>query len=375
MNELDKLRNKIDEIDSCLLELFEKRMAVSRSIGEYKRERSLPVLDENREKQVIQNRLDKVQDEKLKPAAREFFTSLMRLSKNAQYPPPKKQPSPSSAASGVGVAYQGIPGCYGEEAALAYFKNDMTGIPLNDFEAVFRSVSEGGARYGVLPLENSSTGSIARVYDLLMQYGCVITGEYYLPVNHCLLCVPGAAIEDIERIYSHEQGLLQCSAFLAAYPNWHQLPYHNTAVSARHVAELNDRSNAAIAGRRAAEAYGLDILAEGIQTYGGNYTRFIVVSNSAKNTGLENKISLFFSLKHQSGTLHSALSHFANTRLNLTKVESRPAPYKSWEYVFFVDFEGNLSGNDVKEALKALEKDCVELRVLGNYIAGNKINE
>ena len=192
-------------------------------------------------------------------------------------------------------------------------------------------------------MENSITGSVVQNYDLLDSYNCFVTGEAILPVNHVLLCVPGANLSDIKKVYSHEQGLLQCAEFLDAHRDWEKVPNLNTAVAAKYVAETKDKSLAAIASRYAGERYGLAILAENISGRANNSTRFFAVS-AAKGMGEGNKASLLFTLRHEKGSLARALVLLSD--LNLTRIESRPSPRENWEYRFYVDLEGDLGRLD-----------------------------
>jgi chorismate mutase/prephenate dehydratase len=276
-----------------------------------------------------------------------------------------------------------VTGAYGHQAALQWVAQvaekkgkgatDGDVLPCRTFEDVFRAVTDGTAAWGVLPLENSSAGGISDVHDLLSAYGCSIVGELMVPVAHCLLGVPGATLQDVRAVYSHEQGFLQCKAFLAQHPDWVQRPYFNTAISAQYVAEQGEAQNAAIASRLAGESYGLEILAEDIQTQAGNATRFVVVSAGPDaDPSDHNKATLSFVLRHERGTLHRALAAFVALGMNLTRIESRPIPGQSWEYRFFVDIEGKLTPQKLDVLVEALEADCVDCRVLGHYSAANR---
>jgi chorismate mutase/prephenate dehydratase len=270
------------------------------------------------------------------------------------------------------VAFQGIKGCYSEEVADSYFERRLIPVSCKGFEDVFLALERGQADRGVLPLENSSTGSINQVYDLLLRYRCHIVGEYVLPVRHCLLGIQGASVEGLEELYSHAQGFLQCDTWLSApgRKNWRRTPYFDTATSAALVAKLRDPARAAIASRQAARAYGLEILAEDIQTYRNNHTRFIVIARDPETGSLCDKISLVFSLRNESGGLYRVLAEFARQGINLVKIESRPIPEKNWEYRFYLDLEGSLNEPGIREALKAAEGLCLEYRLLGNYVKG-----
>lgn len=367
--ELQTLREGIDAVDAELTRLFEQRMALAQRVGLYKKERGLPILDSVREREVLDARVAQLQNTKWAAAAREFFENIMRLSRREQQ---RVLAAPVESAENCLVAYQGVPGAFGHQAALQCAGEATDVLPFRSFEAVFQAVISGQAARGVLPLENSSAGSIADVYDLLGRYGCHIVGEVQVTVVHCLLGVPGAKIEDIRTVYSHEQGFLQCRAFLAGYPGWKQETYHNTAISAQYVAEQGDPCNAAIASELAGQCYGLEVLGRGIQTSSHNATRFVVVAAQPLWEPEANKATLAFTLRHERGTLHRALAAFVALGMNLTRIESRPILEKSWEYRFFVDIEGQLSPEKLTVLKDALAADCDDCRVLGHYVAARR---
>ena len=216
-------------------------------------------------------------------------------------------------------------------------------------------------------VENSSTGSIRQVYDLLAQYNYYVVGECQVKVEHCLMALPGVALEDIQTVYSHEQGLMQCERYLDAHRGWRRVPTLDTAGSAKQVAGSGDRAAAAICSRRAAEIYGLHILAEGVNYNAMNHTRFVVVSPVLELRPGRNKISTVFRLPHQSGSLHEILTVFAVQGLNLLKIESRPIPGRGWEYLFFLDFTGDLAAPEMDGVLHELGQLAAEFRILGNF--------
>lgn len=259
------------------------------------------------------------------------------------------------------ACYMGVPGSYGEAAARTLFGGDVANT--ERFEDVFSRVRGGQSEFGVVPVENSSTGSIDEVYELLVAHDLWITGEVNITANHCLLGVPGAKLCDISEVYSHQQGLLQSKAFLKQHP-WRQVPFYNTAGAAKFVSECGQKSKAAIASRRAAEIYGLSVLAENVNFGKQNQTRFIAISKAENKKG-GNKNSVVFSLKHNAGALYSALSVFDEMGLNLLKIQSMPIVDKLGEYIFFVDFSGTLV--HAQNALAALAPKTVSLRFLGNY--------
>ena len=377
MDELQALRRDIDAIDRELVELFRQRMDVTHQVGEYKRAQGIPVLDQERERQVLQNK-GELAGEALRPAVITLFQTIMALSRRQQRDladqgadnpgvrrwqeaqNARRDPIPAPR-----VVYQGVPGAYSEQAALDFFGPPVDSAGLEQFEDCFLALREGRADYAVLPIENSSTGAIRQIYDLLTQYECYMVGETTVKVEHCLMALPGASLDAITHVYSHEQGLFQCERYLNAHPDWKQVPQADTAGSARMVAGSGDLTRAAICSARAAELYGLQILARGINHNAQNTTRFVVVSPRLELRPGADKISTLFVLPHQAGSLHEVLTVFAVHGLNMVKLESRPMPGRSWEYMFFLEFTGEPGSPTVTDALHELAQTTGEFRVLG----------
>ena len=252
-------------------------------------------------------------------------------------------------------------------AALTFFGKEARCQGLARFEDVFEAVHRGEADYAVLPIENSSTGAIRQVYELLTQYQHYIVGEDTVRVEHCLMAPRGASLDTITQIYSHEQGLFQSDRFLSRHPEWEQIPFGDTAGSAQYVAQTGDITKAAIGSARAAELYGLDILYRGTNHNSGNTTRFVVTSPVMELRPGADKIAVLLSVPHQVGSLQRILTVFLLHGLNLMKIESRPMPDKRWEYLFFMEFSGSLTGPGMEEALEELSRSTSYLRVLGNF--------
>ncbi len=377
---LEELRQEIDEIDKELLTLFLRRMEVAGQVGEYKAARGLPVLDAQRERELLAEKAS------LAPPGyggdvRAFFEHTMAISRRrqrrlvaeedenfARYIAAKSSavPVPADTVPAARVLYQGMPGAYAEEAAAAFFGENChrTNLPL--WEDIFVALQGGEAEYGVLPIENSSTGSINQVYDLLAHYGAYIAGEVTLKVSHCLLAPPGVSLSDVEAVYSHEQGLHQCAPYLKAHPGWDQRTVSNTAAAAKLVAG-SGKPWAAISSERCAKLYGLSVLARHIAVADDNFTRFVVVSPRLELGPGRDKVSALFTLPHKAGTLHQIMAVFAASGCNLMKLESRPIPGNRWEYLFFVDFSGNLLDADMDLVLRELTSSAVQFRILGNY--------
>ncbi|MBP3520972.1 MAG: bifunctional chorismate mutase/prephenate dehydratase, partial [Oscillospiraceae bacterium] len=356
MSQLDEYRARIDAIDAQLSQLFLERMEVTGKVGEYKKSQGIPVLDAQREKQVIAAKTALTDDPAAKADLAALYESIMAISRRQQ----RKLVREGSEDTGYArwlkavegkrqpveaprVVYQGEPGCYSEEAAAGFFGEEVVSRGLPWFNDVFAALEKGEADYAMLPIENSSTGSIRQVYDLLSQYDFSLVGEWQVKVEHCLAALPGVKLEDIQTVYSHEQGLMQCDKFLDAHRDWRRVPVLDTAGSAKQVGETRDPAAAAICSRRAARLYGLEELAFPINHNTANVTRFVAVSPKLELRAGRDKISAIFSLPHQSGSLHEILTIFAVQGLNLQKLESRPIPGRGWEYLFFLDFTGDLT--------------------------------
>jgi prephenate dehydratase len=263
------------------------------------------------------------------------------------------------------VAFQGEPGAYSEQAVFDYFEEVET-LPCESFDAVFDSVVSGASESALIPIENSLAGSIHQNYDLLLRHDLHIVGEYLLRVRHCLIVMPGVKKEDIKKAISHPQALGQCAGYLRSHGIKTEQVY-DTAGSVKMLKESGARDTAAIASRRAAEIYEMQILEEGIEDNAENFTRFLVVQREAVIPEREAKTSIVFTLKNQPGALFKALSVFALRDIDLTKIESRPLQGKPWEYLFYIDFIGAAHEETARRALDHLGEYALTLRVLGSY--------
>ena len=273
----------------------------------------------------------------------------------------------SEMDSGKRVAFQGEAGAYGEEAVLRYFGPGVTPVAKASFAAVFAAVTSGETDSGLTPIENSQAGSINEVYDLLRHAGLFLAGEICLPVNHCLLCLPGQTLEDIHRVMSHPQALAQCDAYLRDL-GVEIVAAYDTAGSAKLIRDQHLRGVAAIASARAADLYQLTTLATAIQTVRDNYTRFVeIVREQREPPPGPAKTVLLLVTTHSPGALYAALGEFARRNINLLKLESRPSREKPWEYVFYLDIEGSPSERPVAEALAALARHAVATQVFGSF--------
>jgi len=264
------------------------------------------------------------------------------------------------------VSFQGEPGAYSEQAVFNYFGKDVETVPCESFDVMFDSVVNGKSDALLAPIENSLAGSIHQNYDLLLRHDLHIVGEYFLRVRHCLIVNPGVKKEDVKKAISHPQALGQCAAYLRNLGIKPETVY-DTAGSVKMLKESGARDVAAIASRRAAEIYGMEILEEGIEDNQENFTRFLAVGREATTPKEEAKTSIVFSLKNVPGSLFKAMSVFALRDIDLTKIESRPLQGKPWEYLFYIDLIGSVQNETVQRALDHLSEYAVTLRVLGSY--------
>ncbi|MBQ8092868.1 MAG: prephenate dehydratase [Clostridia bacterium] len=359
--DISKSREAIDRIDTQLVHLFEERMRVSHDVALYKQAHHLDILNPERERVVLKSRTALLEDHTYDQSVVELFETLMALSRKEQFR------FLDSRLKSRNVAYMGVPGAFSESAAVGFFGENCERTSCRTFEEVFNTVASDQAHYGIVPVENSSSGSINDVYDLLGEYACHIVGEYLLPVEQNLLALPGSTLEDITTVFSHDQGFAQCPDFLGQHPDWVRTPYFNTAIAAKHVSETGNPAFAAIASRLAAKHYGLNVLVPNIQSSNINHTRFIVVSASRNPIGVPDKATLTFTLRHERGTLQRALSSFVALDYNLTHIESRPIKNKNWEYRFYVDLTGNINEAGLSVLLTSLNADCENCRLLGAY--------
>lgn len=375
MIDLSESRKNIDEIDRKIVELFEQRMREANAVAEYKRETGKAVYDKEREDEKLET-LSALSDNAFnKRAITELFGQIMSISRKYQYGvlPMSEQDmgfvrvEKLPVDSETKVCYFGMPGTHTQQAMEDFFGEDVNGISCPTFQRVMEAVERGEADYGVLPIENSSTGGITANYDLLLNYSNSIVGQYVNRIDQCLLAPPGASLQGIRTVYSHVQGLLQCSGFLHEHPEIRQAECSDTASAARKVAADGDVSQAAISARRAAKEYGLEVLADGIQQEKNNSTRFIIIGRDPVYLKESNKIALCIELSHECGSLYRILSHFRFNDLNMTQIESRPMKGKTWEYRFFIDVEGNLEDPAVRNALRGIREEAKNIRILGNF--------
>ncbi len=374
--DLLEIRDKIDVIDREIENLFEERMKLCEDVAEYKIANGKAVLDKKREEEKIEKIKALAHTEFNEKATEEIFKQIMAISRKLQYRILAKhnlineidfKEVDSIEKENAKVVYQGVEGAYAYEAMINYFGETVDNYNVETWKDAMEEVKEGRADYAVIPIENSTAGSVSQVYDLLANYDNYIVGAIDINVRHALLGLPEASVEDIKEVYSHPQALMQCSKFLDENRQWQTISLQNTALSAKKVKEDKDVTKAAIASKIAAKLHGLKVLKENISHNDSNTTRFIVISNKNIYSKAARKISVCFEIPHEKGSLYGILSHFIYNNVNMTSIESRPVEGKTWEYRFIVDVEGNLSEPGIRNALRGINEETINMKVLGNY--------
>lgn len=371
--DLLELRNEIDKIDSELMPLLIKRMGISKQVAEYKIANNLPVLNEKREIEILENVKEKCGEQG--EAIATVFAAIMDSSRAIQHKlmgDGKELLQNTQNAiqeeflseKHIDVACAGVDGGNTSVAAKAMLKNANIKY-YKQFEDVFEAVNKGEAPLGVIPIENSTAGSVHEAYDLVMKYQFYIVGAYTLKINHCLCAKKDAKYEDINEIYSHPQALAQCSSFIKNF-GFSGVNFSNTAAAAKYVAENNINAGV-ICSKEAAQKYGLEVIKENIQNVSDNNTRFIVVSKKMFIEKNADKISIIFSLPHTTGSLYRVLGRFSMAGLNLTKIESCPMKNGDFSYYFYTDVLGSVKDEKTVEFLGALSSEIPDFKFLGNY--------
>lgn len=378
--DLDTLRLEINEIDEQIIQLFCRRMEIVEQVVDYKIRHGLPVYHPDREQQVIE-RVSQKAGPHLADSAKVLYTTMMDVSKSLQHKRIAQateemslgdklmdaaHSSPADLPVHAQVACQGVEGAYSFEACHKLFgQPELSFFP--SFEEVFEAVDSGRCEYGVVPIENSSAGSVTAVYDLMRKYNLFIVKGVKLKIDHCLLTKSDLPLEQITDLYSHEQAIHQCAEFLKEHPNIRVHVYSNTAAAAKMVSESENPYVAAIASKACADLYGLHIVKEHLQFSQVNFTRFICISKRAAILDGADKISISLRLPHVTGSLYQMITRFAVNQLNLTKLESRPLADTDFEFLFFFDFEGNVKNPDVLNLIRSLDYELNSFQFLGNY--------
>lgn len=380
---LDHLRQEIDRIDSELVPLFLSRMKVSAEVAAWKLQNGKPVTDRSRERALL-TRVTDASGEAFEQYTRVLYETILGLSRTYQHrllmsgrPSEAKdlflharEHSPELFAERAKVACQGVEGAYSQIAAERLFRQPEITF-YSSFGDVFRAIAEGNCRYGVLPIENSTVGSVRQVYDLMAEHPSFIVRSVRVKVDHCLLALPGTRIEDVREVLSHEQAIGQSDGFLTSLANSNPglkvTAVPNTALASEMLASSGKRDTAVLSSRRCAELYGLEILAEGVQDAGNNHTRFICISRDPEIYPGADRTSLILGTGNRPGALYRILSRFAALDVNLIKLESRPIPERDFEFLFYFELEVPSRSDKLPALLSELEAECESFRYLGSY--------
>ena len=375
--DIKELRGQIDTIDDELVALFRRRMEVSQQIAEYKRENHLPILVPARER-------EKLQDVSAKAGAdmanytRVLYSMIFELSRSYQSKcnlvsstlhqqiQQSVENTPKLFPQTPMVACQGVEGAYSQIACEKIFKSPMI-MYFKSFDGVFTAIEQGLCQYGILPIENSTAGSVKKVYDLMIRHNFSIVRTFRLKVDHNLLAKPGTRLEEIRVIYSHEQAINQCADFLSGLKGMKVIPVENTAVAAKMVAEADSAEVAALSSRGCAELYGLVNLAASVQDKGNNHTRFICISKNLEIYPGADKTSIMMILPHRPGSLYRIMARLFTLGINVTKLESRPIPDRDFEFMFYFDLETSIYSEEFVQLMCELEDLCEEFKYLGSY--------
>ncbi len=375
--DMKEYRKQIDDIDSQLTELFQKRMDTAAKIAEYKKANGLPVFDPARERAKLADVASKVRPE-FSNYAEGLYSTIFDLSRSYQRklnsPGNATQKQITEALSNTPqlfperplVACQGVEGAYSQHACSRIFKSPNI-MYFSSFEGVFRAIDQGLCKYGVLPLENSTAGSVNRIYDLMMQYDFNIVRSTRIKVDHCLLVNQGTQLSDIKEVISHEQALTQCENFLKTIPGIKITAAENTAVAARKVMESGRSDLACLSSRDCAELYGLKCLKAGVQDSGSNFTRFICISKDLEIYPGADRTSIMLALPHRPGALYNALGRLYALGINLLKLESRPLAGSDFEFMFYFDLETSVYSDEFMQVFADIEGMCSTYKYLGSY--------
>ena len=376
-NELEQLRGQIDQIDDKIIALFKERMQVSDKIALVKKEYNMPTLAPGRERAVLA-RVAEEAGEEFADYTESLFRTIMAASrsyqnirsgkKSAVYESVKEalENTPQLFPQRAMVACQGIEGAYSQIACDSIFKSPSI-MYFKSFDNVFKAVESGMCQYGILPIENSTAGSVNTIYDLMLRHNFSIVRSARLKVSHNLLAKYGTKLSDVKEIFSHEQAINQCAAFLAGMKGVKVTVVENTAVAAKMVAESGDPGVAALSSRFCAEHYGLQTLQANVQDQDNNYTRFICISKKPEIYPGADRTSFMMIISHKPGSLYNVLSKFYALGINLRKLESRPLPDREFEFMFYFDIESSVYAPEMEKLFLDLESESEEFRYLGTY--------
>lgn len=360
-SKLEEARKIINEVDSQMAELFTKRMKAAEMVFDYKKEHGLPILDQKREDAVIEKNSAMIEDEVLKGYYIDYIKNLMSISRAYQY----------RMQSGLKVAYSGVEGAFAHIVAGKIFEGSNR-VPFRDFKSAYNSVCNGECDVAVLPIENSYAGEVGQTIDIIFSGNLFINGIYEFEIHQNLLGLPNATIDDIKKVTSHPQALGQCHDYIALR-GFDVEESNNTAIAAKTVSEMNDKSLGAIASVETAKIYGLKVLEANINKSGENTTRFAVLSKvKANSSSLPNSV-LMFTVKNEAGSLANAISIIGKYGYNMTALRSRPLKKHSWQYYFYVEIDGTTQTDEGKMMIEELNKVCDKLKVAGTFAPHTEI--
>ncbi len=377
MMDISQLRGQIDRIDDELVKLFAQRMDIAAQIADFKKEHGMPIFVPAREREKLADVAKKAGPE-MSNYTRVLYSMLFELSRSYQS---KRNNSLSALFSQTTkaiestpklfpqqamVACQGVEGAYSQIACERIFKSPFI-MYFKNFEGVFTAIEQGLCQYGILPIENSTAGSVKKVYDLMIQHSFSIVRSFRLKVDHNLLANPGAVLDSIKVIYSHEQAINQCSSFLSRLNGVQIIPVENTAIAAEMVAKSGRTDAAALSSRSCAELYGLKSLANSVQDAGNNHTRFICISKNLEIYPGSDKTSIMMILNHRPGSLYRVLARMYVLGINVTKLESRPLPDRDFEFMFYFDLDTSIYSDEFVQLMCELDDLCEEFKYLGSY--------
>ena len=376
--DLTEIRQEIDEIDQELVRLFCARMNLSAQVADYKKANNLPIFVPARERAILQ-KVAQMAGPEMENYTRVLYSMLFELSRsyqskrNGEISPLYQtisqaiEHTPKLFPQNPIVACQGVEGAYSQIACEKIFKSPLI-MYFKSFDAVFNAIEQGMCQYGILPIENSTAGSVTKVYDLMIRHNFSIVRTFRLKIDHNLLANPGAALSDIKTIYSHEQAISQCSDFLHSLPGVNVVPVENTALASEMVAKSGSKEVAALSSRSCAELYGLQCLAASVQDKGNNRTRFICISKNLEIYPGADKTSIMMVTPHKPGALYKVLARLYTLGINVTKLESRPIPDREFEFMFYFDLETSIYSEEYVQLMCELDELCEEFKYLGSYI-------
>ncbi len=375
--DIKDLRNQIDTVDDQLVQLFVKRMGLSAQVADYKKAHNMPIYVPAREREILQDVAQKAGAD-MANYTRVLYSMLFELSRsyqskrNAETTPLYQQithsidNTPKLFPQAPMVACQGVEGAYSQIACERIFKSPFI-MYFKNFDGVFNAIEQGLCQYGILPIENSTAGSVKKVYDLMIRHNFSIVRTFRLKVDHNLLANPGAKFSDIKEIYSHEQAINQCADFLQNHPKVKVTTVENTAVAANMVAQSGRLDVAALSSHACEELYGLKSLADSVQDKGNNRTRFICISKNLEIYPGSDKTSIMMVLSHKPGALYKVLARMYVLGINVIKLESRPIPDRDFEFMFYFDLETSIYSEEFVQLMCELDDLCEEFKYLGSY--------